>query len=50
MLEFWDTAQTDDDILRDLESNADYQLAATIPYRATGQHGNILIWIRQGRQ
>jgi hypothetical protein len=49
MLEFWDTAQTDDEILRDLESTAGYRLAVTIPYRATGQHGNFMIWVRQDR-
>jgi hypothetical protein len=50
MLEFWDTAQTDDDILRDLEVNVGYQLVATIPYRATGQHGDVLIWVRRSRR
>lgn len=47
MLEFWDTAQTDDVILRDLETGTGYQLVATIPYRATGQHGNAMIWVRE---
>ena len=50
MLEFWDTAQTDDDILRDLEVNVGYQLIATIPYQATGQHGDVLIWVRRARR
>jgi 4-amino-4-deoxy-L-arabinose transferase-like glycosyltransferase len=47
MLEFWDTAQTDDVVLRDLETIGGYQLVATIPYSATGQHGNAMIWVRQ---
>jgi hypothetical protein len=49
MLEFWDTSETDDEILRDLEAGVGYRLAATIPYRATGQHGNVMIWVRQDR-
>ena len=50
ILEFWDTAQTDGAILHDLETSAGYQPVATIPYRATGQHGNILIWVRRDRR
>jgi 4-amino-4-deoxy-L-arabinose transferase-like glycosyltransferase len=47
MLEFWDTAQTDDLILRDLETSGGYRLIATVPYSATGQHGNAMIWVRE---
>ena len=49
MLEFWDTARTDGEILRDLEANTGYKLFATIPYRATGQHGDVMIWVRQNQ-
>ena len=50
MLEFWDTARTDGDIEGYLEANVGYQLIATIPYRATGQHGNVMIWVRRERR
>lgn len=45
-LEFWDSAPQDEEILADIRKFGSYRLVAKIPYRATGAHGDAMIWVR----
>jgi hypothetical protein len=47
-LEFWDSAPQDQIVAADIARYGGYRLAAVISYRATGQHGDAMIWVRQG--
>jgi hypothetical protein len=45
-LEFWDSAPQDRSIEADLAKDGGYRLVAKLPYQATGQHGDAMIWVR----
>jgi putative flippase GtrA len=45
-LEFWDSVEADEWIQGDIDRYGGYRLVAAIPYRATGKHGEAMIWVR----
>ena len=47
-LEFWDSAPQDEAIRADIGRYGGYRLLRSIPYPATGTHGNAMIWVREG--
>lgn len=47
-LEFWDSAPQDAAIRADIVRYGGYRLLASVPYRATGPHGDAMIWVRKG--
>jgi 4-amino-4-deoxy-L-arabinose transferase-like glycosyltransferase len=49
-LEFWDSTVPDQWVRSDIEKYGGYTLVKKIPYAATGQHGEAMIWIRKGAQ